>query len=301
MKEKTITISIDEVKFQLKRYHDFQWLRNLGNVFTVFSEQDSGNICFGVECDGKKKFVKYAGAPTKEYNGDPKKAIERLIQAIPLYKELHHPGLIELIGHFEVKSGYVAIFEWFDGECLHSHWSFAGWNKYNHPDSPFYRYKSLPLQRRLESFEIILAFHQLIESKGYVAIDFYDGSILYNFKDNTTKICDIDFYRKRPTFNDIGQNFWGSSRSKSPEEYQLHAAIDERTNVFNMGAIAFGLFGGELDRSFSLWDAGDQLYNVALRAVENEREKRYSSVLEFYMEWKKARVYVAEPPGPMVL
>jgi serine/threonine protein kinase, bacterial len=39
---------------------------------------------------------------------------------------------------------------------------------------------------------------------------------------------------------------WGSSRFMSPEEFGLGAKIDERTNVFNMGAIAFGLLGGEL-------------------------------------------------------
>lgn len=38
---------------------------------------------------------------------------------------------------------------------------------------------------------------------------------------------------------------WGSSRFMSPEEIELGAKIDERTNVFNIGAIAFGLLGGE--------------------------------------------------------
>lgn len=31
-----------------------------------------------------------------------------------------------------------------------------------------------------------------VESKGYVAVDFYDGSLLYNLNANETKICDID-------------------------------------------------------------------------------------------------------------
>ena len=35
-----------------------------------------------------------------------------------------HDSLIKLIDHFPVQSGYVLIFDWFDGECLHSHWSF---------------------------------------------------------------------------------------------------------------------------------------------------------------------------------
>ena len=38
---------------------------------------------------------------------------------------------------------------------------------------------------------------------------------------------------------------WGSSCFMSPEEFELNAIIDERTNVFNMGAMAFSLLGGE--------------------------------------------------------
>jgi serine/threonine-protein kinase len=30
-----------------------------------------------------------------------------------------------------------------------------------------------------------------------------------------------------------------------------------------MGAVAFGLLGGELDRSYSKWEAGKALYEVA--------------------------------------
>lgn len=50
---------IDKVTFNLKERITFDWLTNLGYVFAVFDEQDSGNICFGVEQSGKKKFVKF--------------------------------------------------------------------------------------------------------------------------------------------------------------------------------------------------------------------------------------------------
>jgi serine/threonine-protein kinase len=64
--------------------------------------------------------------------------------------------------------------------------------------------------------------------------------------------------------NDIGENFWGAKRSKAPEEFELGAPIDAKTNVFTMGAIAFGLLGGEMDHSYSKWEAGKRLYEVAL-------------------------------------
>ena len=280
-------ISLDSVSFQLKEKHDFDWLKSLGEVFCVFDEQDSGNICFGVEKDGIKKFVKYAGAKTIEYSGHPEDAIARLRRSISLYDNLKHPYLINLLEHFDFGTGYALVFDWFNGDCLHSHWSFPPPHKYNHPDSPFYRYKQLPIAYRLESLKSIFEFHMHVEKKNYVAVDFYDGSILYDFKNNITKICDIDLYMEKPFLNTMGR-LWGSSRFMSPEEFKHGAEIDEKTNVFNMGAIAFGLLGGELDRSYLKWEAGPELYKVAIKAVEEDRNHRYPSVEEFLLNWNFA-------------
>ena len=142
--------------------------------------------------------------------------------------------------------------------------------------------------KRLKAVDAIFSFHTHVESLNYVAVDFYDGSILYDFKNDETKICDIDFYRKSPSINDLGKNYWGSTRFKSPEEYELGSPIDSITNVFNIGAIVFGLLGGELDRSFSKWEAKQSLYDVTLKAVEEDRNKRYQTVKEFYDAWKAA-------------
>lgn len=280
-------VTIGHVSFELKRNQDFNWLRNFGEVFCVFDKQDSGNLCFGVEVQGEKRFVKYAGARTLNYEGDPQDAIKRLKQALPVYERLEHPSLIKLTQHFEVENGYVAVFEWFDGEGLHPHWSFPPPLKYNHPDSPFYRYKQLPVEKRIASLNDIFSFHVYVEAKNYVAIDFYDGSLLYDFRNHRTRVCDIDMYREKPYINSMGR-MWGSSRFMSPEEFQLGADIDERTNVFNMGAMAFGLLGGELDHSFSKWEASKALYNVTVQAVQKERNRRYPSVAAFYSAWKRA-------------
>jgi serine/threonine protein kinase, bacterial len=197
--------------------------------------------------------------------------------------------LITLVTHFQVAEGYALVFDWFDGECLHSHWSFPPPQKYTHPDSPFFRYKQLPIEIRLKSLKCIFEFHVYVEKQNYVAIDFYDGSILYDFENNRTKICDIEFYKKKPFINTMGR-LWGSFRFMSPEEFELGAEIDESTNVYNMGAIAFGLLGGELDRSILKWDAGQELYKVALNAVEKDRKDRYSTVEEFLLAWEAASI-----------
>ena len=79
---------------------------------------------------------------------------------------------------------------------------------------------------------------------------------------------------------------WGSSRFMSPEEYELGAPIDELTNVFLCGAIAFALFGGELDRSFEKWNLNEHLYKVALKAVREKRDERYQAISEFTRDWR---------------
>ena len=148
--------------------------------------------------------------------GNPKDAIDRLKNAIPVYKQVEHPHLIKLIDHFHIENGYAAVFEWFEGECLHSHWSFGGKAKYTNPRSPFYRFMNLDIEKRLNTLDTIFAFHAYVESKGFVAVDFYDGSILYDFEKNETKICDIDFYRKSPSVNDLGEHF-GVLQEQKPQ------------------------------------------------------------------------------------
>ncbi|MGL4343592.1 MAG: hypothetical protein ACRCTE_00190 [Cellulosilyticaceae bacterium] len=287
MTKNLVTVHIDQVTFKLRETHDFEWLKQLGTVFCVFAEQDSGNLSFGVEKDNVKIFVKYAGAKTEDYEGNTSDAILRLKNAIPIYEDLKHPVLIELINHLKLENGYALVFKWAEGECLHAHWTFSEYNKYTHPKSSYYRYKHLPVSVRLKSLEKLFAFHKHVEDIGYLAVDFYDGSIMYDFQNDITTICDIDFYQKKPFTNKLGEMYWGSPRFKAPEESELNALIDETTNVYTMGAIAFGLLGGETDHSFEKWEANKYLYQVAKLATELDKNKRYRSVSEFYDEWIK--------------
>lgn len=281
----SITITIDHVNFSLQEEHDFTWIKNIGTVFQVFDQQDSGNISFGVRNNKQKYFVKYAGAKPVNFNGQPDQAISALKKSVSIYQNLKHPTLINFKNAFSTESGYAVVFDWFDGECLHPHWKFGSREKYTNPKSPFYCFKQLDLEEKLKVLDRIFAFHVFVEAKNYVAVDFYDGSLLYNFENNEIKICDIDFYRHYPAINDIGKNFWGSDRFKAPEEYELNAPIDSVTNVFTLGAMAFCLIGGELDHSYSKWEANSRLYKIALKAVEVERNKRYQTVAEFYEAW----------------
>ena len=264
---------IDGIPFKLKSAFDFSFLSEYGRVFKTFDDQDSGNICFGTEKDGQRYFIKFAGAPTEQYNGNPADAVARLKATLPLYSELQHENLIELVEAKDVSGGFAMVFKWATGDCMGRMYPAA-----------HRRFMQLPVDARLTVFRDILSFFEYIASQNYVAIDFYDGSIMYDFKNCKTTICDIDFFRKQPSINDMGR-MWGSSRFQAPEEFQLGAVIDEITNVYTLGATAFALFG-EYNRTRYKWQLSDKLFEVAARAVSDDRTKRQQSIRLFIDEWE---------------
>ena len=263
---------IDGIPFKLKAPFDFSFISKYGTVFKVYDDQDSGNICFGTDDGAKRCFIKFAGAATEQYKGRPDDAIARLKAALPVYRDLAHPNLIRLLKEEETGGGYAAVFDWVDGECMGR----------MYPESRR-KFMQLPLERRVKVFEEIMAFHAFVIERGYVAIDFYDGSIMYDFANDRTVICDIDFYHKRPYINRMGR-LWGSSRFMSPEEFTLGAEIDEVTNVYAMGAAAFALFANS-DRSAEKWPLDMKLYNVVKKAVSDERGQRQRSIKALIDEW----------------
>jgi serine/threonine-protein kinase len=162
---------LDEVPYKLKAPFDLSYISRFGRVFKVFDDQDSGNICFGVDNDINRYFIKCAGAPTVNYDGTPEDAVQRLKDAAPIYRVLAHPNLVRLVDTAEVGDGFALVFDWSDGECMGR----------QYPKSR-QKFLQLPLDKRLQIFTDILAFHLDVAAKGYVAVDFYDGSIMFDFK-----------------------------------------------------------------------------------------------------------------------
>jgi len=228
-----ITKEIDQITFSLNKDFDFSFIPEYGKVFSVFDKQDSGNLCFGVQEGNTKLFLKMAGAATIRSRVSEDSAIKRLKETTHIYEDLRHPKLIELIDHIEIDNGYLLVFTWFDGDCMGKQYGL------------FDKFISLPISEKLIIYNDILFFHQHVNKCGYIAIDFYDGCIMYNFDTHEAMLCDIEFYRKKHVLNTMGR-MWGSSRYMSPEEFKLNEEIDERSNVYCMGATAFQLMGGDL-------------------------------------------------------
>lgn len=263
---------IDGIPFKLKSAFDFSFIKEYGTVFKIYDDQDSGNICFGTEKNGQRYFIKFAGAPTVQFSGNPSNAVARLKKSLPIYSELKHENLVKFIESKEIRGGFTMVFKWVNGDCMGRMYPAA-----------HHRFMQLPISARLAVFSDILNFLEYVVYQNYVAIDFYDGSIMYNFENGTTTICDIDLFRRQPCTNDMGR-MWGSSFFQSPEEYKFGAVIDEITNVYTVGATAFALFGA-YERTRDKWQLSDKLFQVATRAVSSDRTRRQQSIRQLREEW----------------
>lgn len=265
---------IADTPIRLKKPFDFNFMNQYGNIFAIAGNwEGSGNICFGVESNSKKYFIKFAGAPKEKFDyATIEEAIGFLKDAKQVYEDLAHESLIKFVKGEEIGGGYANIFEWTDAECI------------GYPN-PLTRQKflSLPIEEKLRVFDTILDFHAHVADKNYVAIDFYADQILYDFANKKTIICDIDFYQKSPYYGDKGT--WGSSNFISPEERTPGLRIDEITMVYTMGATAFSIFS-DYDRSFEKWTLGSSLYQVVKKAVSDDRNMRHQSIKQLIYEWK---------------
>lgn len=74
----------------------------------------------------------------------------------------------------------------------------------------------------------------------------------------------------------------------SPEEFTQGADIDEVTNVYTMGAMAFALFS-DYDRAPEAWPLNDSQYAVVKKAVSDERDQRQQSMRQLIAEWEAAK------------
>ena len=263
----------DGVPYQLKAPFDFSFLTDYGKVFQIFDLQDSGNICFGAEGNHcKQYFLKFAGAPTACYEGSLTEAVKRLEASVKVYRDLAHPSLIRLVEAKEIGGGFLAVFDWTNGECLGRMYPLSR-----------QKFLAMPEEIKLQVYRDILVFHEHVIQKGYVAVDFYDSSILYDFNQKKTMLCDIDFYRRAPAVNDMGR-MWGSSRFMSPEEFELGSPLDEVTNVYAMGAAAFALFA-DCSRKQEDWPLTKTAFQAVHKAVNPDRRQRQQTIRQLREEF----------------
>lgn len=197
---------------------------------------------------------------------------------------------------------FYLVFKWQPGECLFDHWNFDFYATHPEMESPHQKIKALSLKKKQRIANQLIDFLVFVEAQNYVAVDFYDGSLLYDFITDKLTICDIDLFQKKPFCNMKGFDYWGSKRFKAPEEYQVNSSINSSTNVFTLGAMLFHLFGDYSVETLQQINQENQFipltqsaiglnndaYQTLLRAVAKDPEQRYLSIADFKNAWSSS-------------
>lgn len=270
-----ITQLLDGHPVRLREPHDLGFVRRWGRVFAVLDQQDSGNLCLGVEGDGGRRFLKYAGAPTERYDGGIAEAVARTRHAADVHRDLAHPSLVTLRESAEAADGIVLVFDWVDAVPLGLQYQRRS------------ELDGLTVAQRVDAVQQILDFSVHVPARGWVAVDLYDGSVMVEPTTGRVTLCDLDAYERAPMRNTMGR-MWGSDRFMSPEEYELGAGIDEVTTVVALGALAHTMLGDDRSKSRARWSGSDAQWDIAERALQRDRAARWPSIAALAEAWRSA-------------
>jgi serine/threonine protein kinase, bacterial len=255
------------------------YLASIGEVFARFDRsQDSGNVSYGVRVDGARYFVKTAGrlddpAPVLTHG----ERVALLRNAVDVTASSGHRAVATVRRLIESPEGPLLVYDWFDGELLG-----VPRAQRDDPASPYQRFRALPAGVIASALDAIYDAHVELVGAGWIASDFYDGCILYDFGSGELRLIDLDTYHRGPFRNAMGRMF-GSTRFMAPEEHERGALIDERTTVFTLGRTAL-VFLGEGDA----FRGSPAARAVAERAASPDRESRFATVAELVEAWRAA-------------
>ena len=260
-------LDISEININIDDY-----LKQIGEITYRFPEHDSRCQSFRAVVDSQRWFVKHGNTP---------QTVTWLKQAVRFHAAIQHEALPQLHNTFTTPDGFTLVYNWVDGEGLRPERELSDGE--THPRD---RFCALPRAEIIEALNIIYDVHVLIEQRGFIAEDFYDGCIIYNFEKKQIHLYDFDHYHSAPFVNDQGR-LYGSRRFMAPEEFQKGERIDERTNVFMLGRTAFVLLANSSD-SRDDWKGSEATWQVAKKAANTDKQLRYQSVEAFVLAWHAA-------------
>lgn len=229
----------------------------------VKSDSDDGDIR---DADGYIDQVRDLIGRLDRVKGDDSRARE-VVDRYPGYIERYRKASAAPRG---MKGYQLLVYDWFDGELLG-----VPRPRRDDPASSFQRFRALPATVIAASLTTIFELHAVLARAGWIAVDFYDGSLMFDFASHELRVIDLDLYARGPFTNTMGRRF-GSSRFMAPEELELGARIDERTTVFNLGRVACVFLG---DRGTAAQLA------AATRACSPDPTARFASVGALLTAW----------------
>lgn len=251
-----------------------------GRVVRRFGErEDSRTTIVGLETDQGRVVVKHA---TDE------EAIGWLESAVRCHAAVSHPSIVPIVHHMTTPDGMAVVMPWAAGDVLVDVFDATVPDR-DDPRSPYQRFLALPVAEIADAVRQLMHAHVAVTGAGFVAVDLYDGCLIYDFDRRHLSVIDLDMYRPGPYRLESDRQY-GSRTYMAPEEWQRDATIDERTTVFTLGRFALVLLGcerhGPPDRA--AFRGPDSLFEIAVRACRADPAERYPTVAELARAWTDA-------------
>lgn len=188
------------------------YFESIGRITHTF-----GSNAYVVAVDHDSYFIKTAGDPA---HSDPLRGFDQRVKwlrnAQKIRESFDHPCLPTLYATIESPHGPILVYECVDGHLLGS--------SKTDPTSPYNRFRSMPVDKILKALDLIYEVHTQLSGLGWVMVDFYDGTVIYDFPSEAIHLIDLDMYHLGPLTNTLGR-WWGSSRFMAPEEFVVGAAL----------------------------------------------------------------------------
>ena len=282
---------LDALRHRANQHKSWQdVLADTGEIFAVFDEntQDSGNISFGWIFQEQRYFAKTAGY--QDAGGSINTFARRchwLRQAASLAQTCSHPLLPAFHGTIdEVIACPLLLYGWRSGELVR-----VGAEQRDNPDASYQRFLHLPWQHRIAAMDKLLQLHAQLDTLGYVIVDLYDGSLLYDFTSHQLTLIDLDMYHLGPITNDLGR-WWGSSRFMAPEEFEQDALIDACTSVFTLGRFLQTFLLDNVPDALKHSDREivSHLETLVAAACAQARTDRFVSPTELFNAWQAIHI-----------
>jgi hypothetical protein len=244
------------------------WSWQVEDAFTVFDQQDSGCLSWGVERDGRRWFVKTARTI---------EARASLARAAALHAAVRHEALVapELV--VDGLDGATLVYPWRDGRVLNSSTA-SGSDR-----SARRRFQARPLRSAERALDRVLDVHLAVAAAGWVTCDLYDGCFLFDDDADVMHLVDLDEYRPGPFV--LGTDrLPGSERYTAPEERRRGATIDHRTSVHALGCAVRELLDGP-----DGWRGNRDQQGLVERATARDPDRRYATVADLVTAWRAAK------------
>jgi serine/threonine-protein kinase len=228
-------------------------------VFAVFDQQDSGCVSYGVRIGDERLFVKTPTTPA---------AVLSLRSAVRFHAAVRHPAINPVLQVVPFDVGPVLVMPWLDAALLRGP---GGWS----------RFRALPVRSVEAAVESLLSAHRAVAAAGFVEVDLYAGSLMYDFDRHALQLIDLDDYRPGPFTAE--ERLPGSTRFMAPEQWGGGTTIDERSTVFVLGRAIRLMLDARDDES--AWRGTDEQLAVVRRATAPGPDDRYPTVAALQEAW----------------